>query len=231
MSHGIMVDPIRIISKIRNNRLMDARERLGLSARRFAEDVIKMSYHAYLQVEGLKRYPGEPLAMRISIAVGIPEDVLFPEAFKKIRTNISVRTLSEVQMCTLSEIPRHQLLCDGGQQDIDKSMMNDKLKIQLKMAMRTLTGRQEAVLKLRFGFGIPDREHTLEEIAQKFSITRERVRAIEDKALHKMRDPSRSKMFRRDVKWPTRETPAPRETKEEIMARITQYRATQERTP
>ena len=55
------------------------------------------------------------------------------------------------------------------------------------------------MLKLRFGVG-GGTEHTLEEVGQSFTVTRERIRQIESKALRKLRHPSRSKMARG---WPT----------------------------
>jgi RNA polymerase primary sigma factor len=56
--------------------------------------------------------------------------------------------------------------------------------------LKTLTPREEKVIKMRFGIGV-DRDHTLDEIGQYFSITRERVRQIEMKALRKLKHPTR----------------------------------------
>ena len=61
--------------------------------------------------------------------------------------------------------------------------------------LRTLTPREEKVLKMRFGVG-GGSEHTLEEVGQSFTVTRERIRQIESKALRKLRHPSRSKVLR-----------------------------------
>ena len=54
--------------------------------------------------------------------------------------------------------------------------------------------REATVLKMRFGLG-DGSEHTLEEVGQRFSVTRERIRQIEAKALRKLRHPSRSRML------------------------------------
>ena len=57
--------------------------------------------------------------------------------------------------------------------------------------LRTLTSREEKVIKMRFGLE-DGSEHTLEEVGQCFAVTRERIRQIEAKALRKLRHPSRS---------------------------------------
>ena len=66
------------------------------------------------------------------------------------------------------------------------------LKEQLNEVLATLTDREAKVLKLRFGL-IDGKARTLEEVGQKFDVTRERIRQIEAKALRKLRHPSRSK--------------------------------------
>ncbi len=69
------------------------------------------------------------------------------------------------------------------------------LRSQTQTVLKTLTPREEKVLKLRFGVG-DGSEHTLEEVGQNFAVTRERIRQIESKALRKLRHPSRSKVLR-----------------------------------
>src|SRR5947207_5176045 len=69
------------------------------------------------------------------------------------------------------------------------------LKDQTNKVLRTLTPREEQVLKMRFGVG-EGAEHTLEEVGRSFNVTRERIRQIESKALRKLRHPSRSKKLR-----------------------------------
>jgi len=66
---------------------------------------------------------------------------------------------------------------------------------QTRKALATLTPREEKVLRMRFGIG-ERADHTLEEVGRIFSVTRERIRQIEAKALRKMRHPSRSKYLK-----------------------------------
>ncbi len=69
------------------------------------------------------------------------------------------------------------------------------LKEQTQKVLKTLSPREEMVLKMRFGVG-DGSEHTLEEVGQSFAVTRERIRQIESKALRKLRHPSRSQRLR-----------------------------------
>ena len=69
------------------------------------------------------------------------------------------------------------------------------LSEQTRKVLATLTPREEKVLRLRFGIG-ENSDHTLEDVGQKFTVTRERIRQIEAKALRKLRHPSRSKRLR-----------------------------------
>ncbi len=66
---------------------------------------------------------------------------------------------------------------------------------QIQRVLRTLTSKEETVIRMRFGIGV-DRDHTLEEVGRYLSITRERVRQIEAKALRKLKHPSRLKALR-----------------------------------
>ena len=74
-------------------------------------------------------------------------------------------------------------------------MINLNLKEQTESVLKTLTPREEKVIKMRFGVG-DGSEHTLEEVGQSFAVTRERIRQIEAKALRKLRHPSRSRKLR-----------------------------------
>lgn len=77
----------------------------------------------------------------------------------------------------------------------DDQAMNLNLMDTTSGVLKTLTPREEKVLRMRFGIG-ERRDHTLEEIGQDFDVTRERIRQIEAKALRKLRHPTRSKQLR-----------------------------------
>ena len=76
-----------------------------------------------------------------------------------------------------------------------EAVININLKEQTESVLKTLTPREEKVIKMRFGLD-DGSEHTLEEVGQSFAVTRERIRQIEAKALRKLRHPSRSRKLR-----------------------------------
>jgi len=76
-----------------------------------------------------------------------------------------------------------------------EAVININLKEQTEAVLKTLTPREEKVIKMRFGLD-DGSEHTLEEVGQSFAVTRERIRQIEAKALRKLRHPSRSRKLR-----------------------------------
>jgi len=79
-------------------------------------------------------------------------------------------------------------------------VVNLNLSDQTQHVLATLTPREEKVLRMRFGIGEKS-DHTLEEVGRDFSVTRERIRQIEAKALRKLRHPSRAKKLKSFVDW------------------------------
>lgn len=79
-------------------------------------------------------------------------------------------------------------------QPIDNAILSN-LRDSTTRVLSTLTPREERVLRMRFGIGM-NTDHTLEEVGQQFSVTRERIRQIEAKALRKLKHPSRSRKMR-----------------------------------
>ncbi len=75
---------------------------------------------------------------------------------------------------------------DSGAISPDEAVINISMKDHTAAVLGTLTPREEQIIRLRFGIGAGN-EHTLEEVGQRFSLTRERIRQIEAKALRKLR--------------------------------------------
>ena len=76
-----------------------------------------------------------------------------------------------------------------------ETVIDSTLRDETCEVLKTLSPKEEKVIKMRFGIGY-DREHTLEEIGQEFSVTRERIRQIEAKALKSLRSPERTRRLR-----------------------------------
>jgi RNA polymerase primary sigma factor len=84
---------------------------------------------------------------------------------------------------------------DDRQPHPDNMLMTESLRVEVRRALASLSEREAEVIRLYFGL---DREHslTLEEIGEKFNLTRERVRQIKEKAIRRLRHASRSKQLR-----------------------------------
>jgi RNA polymerase primary sigma factor len=82
---------------------------------------------------------------------------------------------------------------DTGGISADDAVISMDLGERTRKVLATLTPREEKILRMRFGIG--ESEHTLEEVGNGFSVTRERIRQIEAKALRKLRHPSRGKVL------------------------------------
>jgi RNA polymerase primary sigma factor len=84
---------------------------------------------------------------------------------------------------------------DSDQVSPAEAVINLNLRSQTAQVLKSLTPREEKVIKMRFGLE-DGSEHTLEEVGQSFAVTRERIRQIEAKALRKLRHPSRSRRLK-----------------------------------
>ncbi|MDE0886404.1 MAG: RNA polymerase sigma factor RpoD [Myxococcota bacterium] len=87
------------------------------------------------------------------------------------------------------------LIPDPNAANPQDEVINSRLVQETKEALATLTPREARIIELRFGIG-EDSDATLEEVGQGFSVTRERIRQIEAKALRKLRHPSRSRVLK-----------------------------------
>ncbi len=77
----------------------------------------------------------------------------------------------------------------------NESLLSQDLEIQVERALATLSPKEQEILRLRFGIG-SETEHTLEEVGERFKVTRERIRQIEAKALRKLRHPLRGRALK-----------------------------------
>ena len=151
------------------------------------ETINKLIRTSRALVQELGREPtSEEIAERMDIPVGKVQKVL-----KIAQEPISLETpIGEEEDSHLGDF-----IEDRQEVSPADAVINLNLKEQTENVLRTLTPREERVVKMRFGVG-DGSEHTLEEVGQNFAVTRERIRQIEAKALRKLRHPSRSRRLR-----------------------------------
>jgi RNA polymerase primary sigma factor len=80
--------------------------------------------------------------------------------------------------------------------DTDSNLIDESLSEEIKRSLATLTEREREIIVLFFGLGGVNHQLSLEEIGEKFNLTRERVRQIKDKALQRLRHTSRSRILK-----------------------------------
>jgi RNA polymerase primary sigma factor len=138
-------------------------------------------------VQELGREPtSEEIAKRMDIAVAKVRKIL-----KIAQEPISLETpIGEEEDSHLGDFIEDKAVVSPSD-----AVINLSLKEQTSSVLKTLTPREEKVIKMRFGLD-DGSEHTLEEVGQSFAVTRERIRQIEAKALRKLRHPSRSRKLR-----------------------------------
>jgi len=151
------------------------------------ETINKLIRTSRALVQELGREPtSEEIAQRMDIPVSKVRKVL-----KIAQEPISLETpIGEEEDSHLGDF-----IEDRGVISPADAVININLKEQTEAVLKTLTPREEKVIKMRFGVG-DGSEHTLEEVGQSFAVTRERIRQIEAKALRKLRHPSRSRKLR-----------------------------------
>ena len=138
----------------------------------------------------LQEYGREPQPEEIAEVMGIPEDKV-REIIKIAQEPVSLETpIGEEEDSHLGDF-----IPDDDAPVPAEAASQTLLKEQLADVLKTLTPREEKVLRLRFGLE-DGRPRTLEEVGKEFNVTRERIRQIEAKALRKLRHPSRSKKLR-----------------------------------
>jgi RNA polymerase primary sigma factor len=151
------------------------------------ETINKLIRTSRALVQELGREPtSEEIAQRMDIPVSKVRKVL-----KIAQEPISLETpIGEEEDSHLGDF-----IEDRGVVSPAEAVINLNLKEQTEAVLKTLTPREEKVIKMRFGVG-EGSEHTLEEVGQNFAVTRERIRQIEAKALRKLRHPSRSRKIK-----------------------------------
>jgi len=151
------------------------------------ETINKLIRTSRQMVQELGREPtNEELAKRLQLPVSKVRKVL-----RVAQEPISLETpIGEEEESHLGDF-----IVDHNGISPSDAVINLNLREQTAQVLKTLTPREEKIIKMRFGLE-DGSEHTLEEVGQNFAVTRERIRQIEAKALRKLRHPSRSHRLR-----------------------------------
>jgi RNA polymerase primary sigma factor len=138
----------------------------------------------------------EPTAEEISVVLSVdPKTAITPERVDEVRRYGRSPISLETPIGEEGDTELGQLIEDVNAVAPDEAVADQMLKEQVEKVLDSLEGREERVLRLRFGLD-DGRPRTLEEVGSEFGLTRERIRQIEAHALRKLRHPSRSRKLR-----------------------------------
>jgi RNA polymerase sigma factor (sigma-70 family) len=196
-----MAKDYRIEVKVKNNKLLEKIEEAGYESVAAFCRTVGLTQTTVGRFINMKQAPvnnltGEyiPTFMKmVDFLRCMPEDV-FPKAqmreamkVNKVTTKADIGDVHSLttSLRTLALPPEEKMIFDEAQASIQR-------------AMETLTPREQRVLMLRFGF-YDGKEHTFDEIGEKFNVSRERIRQIERKAIRKMKHPERSREIRKTM--------------------------------
>lgn len=142
---------------------------------------------AYSKLE--QQYEREPSAEELADILDLPIDKV-SDTMKVSGRHVSM----DAPFANGEESSLLDVLVNGDSPKADTGLMNESLSKEIDRALSTLTERERDVVKLFFGIGL-NHGLTLEEIGDKFDLTRERVRQIKEKAIRRLRHSSRSKLL------------------------------------
>ena len=116
-----------------------------------------------------------------------------PERYRKINAVLNEKGKKKDLLDRVETVPLEYVydLVDDGPSPEDNAILSE-LKTAITASLATLKPREERVLRKRFGIGLPT-DYTLNEIGKGFSVTTERIRQIEAKALRKLKHPSQAR--------------------------------------
>ena len=137
----------------------------------------------------------EPTLEEIAEKMGVPLHHV-----QKI-LKVSKRTISlETPIGEEEDSRLEDFIEDKGSLSPQEAAINSNLANQTQRVLSTLDKREEKILRMRFGIG-EKHDHTLEEVGQDFNVTRERIRQIEEKALKKLKHPSRAEKLKSFIEY------------------------------
>lgn len=219
---------LELTCTLRNNRLKERRDILGLTRKALAE-AAGIYGGTYGLLEGLKMDPQtkkgawRKATTQLATFFQTTEEDLFPTAVRRVRTPQAVRKLDARDVESLLSDNQKRLLLPP-----DELATEREAQEAIKDQLRSLTVREETVLRARFGLD-DGTDMSLAEVGERLGVQQERVRQIEAEALRKLRHPSRAN--RLDPEAATRMEQAQAKQKAEAEAEWERERAAYERSP
>jgi RNA polymerase sigma factor (sigma-70 family) len=183
------VKELELTLRVRNNRLKERREALGMNQPEFAA-AAGVSLTAYRELECLRLTPRaridgpwRKIALQLASFHCVEPEDLFPPAVLGVERPVAVRRVDAADIYPLLTAHQERLL-----EGPDGAHERAELREQVDRALAGLRPRDAEVLRLRFGLEDGE-ERTLEEIGAAFDLTRDRIRQLEARALRTLRHP------------------------------------------
>ena len=172
-------------TSIYNNELRKRRIALGMEQKDLAKKIGKTN-SVISHYETFKNYPDKKAAAKIAKILNCDIETIFPAWLQEYKLKKSSVDREVKIDCISIDSGKAQYLLEGNDDSFIDKTENSLLASKIKEAINALTDREQRILTLRFGLD-DSKPHTLEEVGQEFSVTRDRIRQIEAKALAKIR--------------------------------------------
>lgn len=209
------VNEYRIKVTVRNNLILNAIESAGYkSVSEFCRSV-DIHKTALTELIAMRKPPinqsgefSDNAKALMEELCALPTDLWTTEQLTlKLKRNSAQRDVSSEGMRAALGMYAEELLELMKPDDLDENVLKHEMVTVVEEQLDSLTPRESKVLRMRFGIGCE--EHTLDEVGEKFDVTKERIRQIEAKALRKLKHPSRSDTLRQLL--PDYEIPKPKQ--------------------
>lgn len=181
---------LELTLRVRNNRLKERRINLGMSQRTLAK-AIGVSGESYGGLESMRISPlkrngdWRQIAIKLAKFHCVEPEELFPPAVQAVERPVAVRKMDATDLYELPPTHRERLL-----EGPESALVCTELREAVQQVLSQLTPKEANILRLRLGFEDGE-EYTLEEVGERYGVTRERIRHLEAKALARLRNPVR----------------------------------------
>ena len=192
-NHVTEAPALEVLVRAKNHRFMDERRDRGLSQLQ-AADFIGVSAQALGGYERLRKIPNPKHAQKIADFYDKPIEYLFPEVIQ-LATDCGMGEVKSYLFDQRQIEGMHTENLKYLMESPEKMVNERELKEQIERSLDTLTPREASVINMYYGLD-GEEKISLEEIADKFSLTRERVRQIKEKAIRRLRYAPRSRNLR-----------------------------------